>query len=293
VAPGDSPVEVIAGNGALAAARQTQMEIVISGETHPYLSHHAIKGKTVLPVVLVIEWFTRAAQAVIPELKPLALRDVHVLKGVVLENFPGPERFHIQATPKASNGAALIELTLLSTDGHKRYRATMEMGRTNGGGAEARIAPPNGGYSDWPWKPVEIYDDKLFHGPDFQVIRELEGLSEEGGVGVFEGTAAKDWPGGPWLTDPAALDGGMQLALLWGLDRAEQVFLPIRIGAFIQHEPLPAEEIFRCEFRSRLVGTSRMETDFTFSTLDGRVVAELQGVELYPIDSSGSTESET
>ena len=290
--PGDGPVEVIVGNGIVAAAGQTQMEIVVDGETHSYLSDHAIKGKTVLPVVLVIEWFTRAAQAVMPDMKPLALRDLHVLQGVVLENFPGPERFHIQATPKADNGTASIDLTLMSEDGHTRYRATMEMGRTNSDSINAQLEPLNDGYSDWPWNSVEIYDGKLFHGPDFQVIRDLEGLSKEGGVGVFESTAAKDWPGGPWLTDPAALDGGLQLTALWSLNRSDRVFLPIRIGAFIPHGPLPAENLLRCEFRSRLIGTSRTENDLIFSTLDGRVVAELQGVEMYPIGSSDGAKTE-
>ena len=86
------------------------------------------------------------------------------------------------------------------------------------------------------------------------------------------------------MADPAALDGGMQLALLWGLSKAGRVFLPIRIGAFIPHGVAPEGEALRCAFHSKLVGGSRTESDLTFATLDGRVVAEMQGVEMYSID---------
>jgi hypothetical protein len=70
------------------------------------------------------------------------------------------------------------------------------------------------------------------------------------------------------------------------------VFLPTRIGAFVPHGPLPTEEPLRCRFQSRLVGRSRTESDLTFSTLDGRVVAEMRGVEMYPVDLGTSVETE-
>mgnify|MGYP004189994847 CR=1 FL=1 len=56
----------------------------------------------------------------------------------------------------------------------------------------------------------------LFHGPHFQVIDTLKGVGEEGIVGQLKGTEDVDWNGWgkQWRTDPALLDGGLQLALL-------------------------------------------------------------------------------
>ncbi|MAO55015.1 MAG: beta-ketoacyl synthase, partial [Rhodospirillaceae bacterium] len=287
-APGadESAVEVLAGAALRMKVPDLRMEVVVDGAAQPYLANHVIKGRAVLPVVLVIEWFMRAARAVLPDMTPTALRDLHVLKGVVLENYPEAETFEIVARPSVTNGTGSIDLRLVSADGRERYKGTVDLARTGAGHDAAAIpaAREPGGLAAWPWAAGEVYDGKLFHGPDFQVIRDLEGMGEDGGVGVFDGTGSKAWPGGPWMADPAALDGGMQLALLWGLSKAGRVFLPIRIGAFIPHGVAPEGEALRCAFHSKLVGGSRTESDLTFTTLDGRVVAEMQGVEMYSID---------
>ena len=47
---------------------------MVDGAAQPYLANHVIKGRAVLPVVLVIEWFMRAARAVLPDMTPTALR---------------------------------------------------------------------------------------------------------------------------------------------------------------------------------------------------------------------------
>ena len=295
-APGadESAVEVLAGAALRMKVPDLRMEVVVDGAAQPYLANHVIKGRAVLPVVLVIEWFMRAARAVLPDMTPTALRDLHVLKGVVLENYPEAEAFEIVARPSVTNGTGSIDLRLVSADGRERYKGTVDLARTGAGHDSAAVPATRapGGLAAWPWAAGEVYDGKLFHGPDFQVIRDLEGMGEDGGVGVFDGTGSKAWPGGPWMADPAALDGGMQLALLWGLSKAGRVFLPIRIGAFIPHGAPPEGEALRCAFHSKLVGGSRTESDLTFATLDGRVVAEMRGVEMYSIESGpGDTEA--
>jgi acyl transferase domain-containing protein/acyl carrier protein/NADP-dependent 3-hydroxy acid dehydrogenase YdfG len=277
------PVEVLAGSALRMKQPVLRMEVSVDGEGQPYLANHVIKDRPVLPVVLVIEWFMRAARAVLPDMTPTALRDLHVLQGVVLDRFPEPERFQIIAQPSLTNGTASVDMRLVSGDGRERFKGTVELARAEGTAPLPR-RPETGELTAWPWRPDEVYEGKLFHGPDFQVIRELEGIGEGGGVGVFEGTGSKAWPGGPWLADPAALDGGMQLALLWGLNKAGRVFLPIRIGAFIPHGQAPEGEALRCAFQTRLVGASRTESDLNITTLDGRLVSEMQGVEMYSID---------
>lgn len=277
------PVEVLAGSALRMKQPVLRMEVSVDGEGQPYLANHVIKDRPVLPVVLVIEWFMRAARAVLPDMTPTALRDLHVLQGVVLDWFPEPERFQIVAQPSLTNGTASVDMRLVSGDGRERFKGTVELARAEGTAPPPR-RPETGDLTAWPWRPDEVYEGKLFHGPDFQVIRELEGIGEGGGVGVFEGTGSKAWPGGPWLADPAALDGGMQLALLWGLNKAGRVFLPIRIGAFIPHGQAPEGEALRCAFQTRLVGASRTESDLNITTLDGRLVSEMQGVEMYSID---------
>ncbi|MEM7024021.1 MAG: SDR family oxidoreductase, partial [Pseudomonadota bacterium] len=285
-------VEVVASSTMPVAPRDRRMEVEVDAEQHPYLLSHVIQGRPVLPMVLVMEWFVRAARAAVPGLEPAVVRDLQVLKSVILEKLSSePSRFEIVARPRRVNGIAQIELTLASRDGRVCYRALVELGPHQQALAEPQ-ATVQQTWSPWPWRPSQVYEGNLFHGPDFQVIHELEGVGAEGGVGVFEGTLAKRWPGGPWLTDPAAIDGAMQLALLWGLKETSRVFLPMRIGSFIPRGPLPTDQRLRCQFRSRLVGQSRTENDFVFMTLEGGVVAEMRGVEMYPADLDNRGEPE-
>ena len=41
-------------------------EIQIDARSHPYLADHTIEGTPVVPVALVLEWFTAAAKAWLP-----------------------------------------------------------------------------------------------------------------------------------------------------------------------------------------------------------------------------------
>ena len=38
--------------------RVSSMDVVVGKETHPYLSDHSIRGTPVVPVTMVIEWFS-------------------------------------------------------------------------------------------------------------------------------------------------------------------------------------------------------------------------------------------
>ena len=73
-----------------------------------------------------------------------------------------------------------------------------------------------------------VYDGHLlFHGAAFQVIDDLS-VSADGANATLRGTT---WPGG-WATDPLALDGGLQLALLWTREALGGASLPMGFDAF-------------------------------------------------------------
>src|SRR5690606_25975128 len=44
------------------------LELLVSEASDPYLDSHRVKGVPVVPVVLVLEWFARAARALAPHL---------------------------------------------------------------------------------------------------------------------------------------------------------------------------------------------------------------------------------
>ena len=112
--------------------------------------------------------------------------------------------------------------------------------------------------------------------PDFelQVIRSIDGVSKDGIAATLSGTT---WPGG-WATDPAALDGGLQLALLWTRHRLGGASLPMGVASYRRHHAGPVSGPIHATLRGEAVGKDKAVSDIVFTDASGRVVAELRGV---------------
>lgn len=69
----------------------------------------------------------------------------------------------------------------------------------------------------WPIDSREAYGEHgLFHGPAFQVIHALGSLGEDGGLVKINSDVDQHWLGAPFHSQPALLDGCLQLPVLWG-----------------------------------------------------------------------------
>ena len=130
----------------------------------------------------------------------------------------------------------------------------------------------------------EIYDGEvLFHGPRFQMLRRVDGVGDEGSSGEMVGTRALGWTGSGWQTDAGAMDGGLQLALLWSRHVLGGRSLPTAVGSYTGYgDPLPEEPV-HCQLRRKTVSSSSAVCDLTFSVEGGPVFAELTGVETHLI----------
>src|SRR4029079_11024093 len=118
-----------------------------------------------------------------------------------------------------------------------------------------------------------------FHGPSFQVILAVDGVSREGMTGSIEGTRERGWVGEGWRVDPAAIDGALQFAVLWARDVLGGASLPMSVAAFESFVDGLPEEPIRCVVRGREVHESRAVCDVMMEDASGRPVAALRGVE--------------
>jgi hypothetical protein len=130
-----------------------------------------------------------------------------------------------------------------------------------------------------PWNAGAIYDGPLFHGPQFHAIRDIVGASDEGGAAILEGASALGWPEGTWASDPALLDGGLQLARLLALKATGRPSLPSRFGSLALAQTGLVQGPVRCEVRSRNSGKNRFAYDIVFTAQD-KVVATLSDVDM-------------
>jgi hypothetical protein len=125
-----------------------------------------------------------------------------------------------------------------------------------------------------------VYDGRvLFHGPSFQAIRGLDGVSGEGMTGTLAGSRDLGWKDDHWSTDPAALDGALQLAVLWSRHVLGGGTLPMAIETCRSYAKGLSDGPLRAVVRRRAVHDRRAVCDVALARADGHVVAELVGVE--------------
>ncbi len=261
----------VAGDGTM------EVPLRVNRESHPYLSDHAVGGAVVVPVVLVLEWFHRLARAFRPDLTVAAIEDIKVRKGVRLSDYDGlGDRLVLRCRQLSNGDGALLALELRGEEDRLHYAATAELTARPRG-----AAPPTPEVELEDWGDRRVYGDALFHGPDFQVIRSLEGLSTEGIAGELDGLLERGWTHEPWQTDPAALDGGLQLAVLWTEAMLGGKSLPTSVESLRTWSPGPAEGPLRCVVTARETGRSRALSDVTLLDTRGQMVAQLLGVETH------------
>ena len=270
--------------------RTLRVDVMVGRDTHPYLGDHAIHGVPVVPVAWVLEWFARTARAFAPDLELAAIRDVNVIRGVALDDFDRvPTKLVVQcheiAAPTNTN-TSILQLELGDGNGTTYYRCAIDM-------AEQRATPkntsqPNADLSLEAWNDDTMYDGHvLFHGPDFQMLQNIDGISDRGIVAELTGVLKPGWSDKvpskfpePWCTDPLIFDASLQLALLWGRRVLGGPSLPTSI-ARVQTFDDPTTGPFRCTLQGRSASGNKAVSDAIIHDVGGRVVAEIAGIETH------------
>ena len=131
------------------------------------------------------------------------------------------------------------------------------------------------------------YDELLFHGPCFQVIEAIDGLSERGSVARVRRIAARrEWLAGmpeahdQWIFDPALVDAAAQMALLWARSLRGESCLPARFGRIVRlRETLPRADDDGVRAASRCADPSLVRANVYFLDAAGQVVLLIEEME--------------
>ncbi|WP_181009448.1 type I polyketide synthase [Streptomyces sp. SM11] len=252
-------------------------QLLVRSDTLPQLADHAPAGVPVLPVALVLSWFAGAAASWLPTAGRLVLRDLRVYKKYPLPELSGRgHRLTLLGSRGAPGPSSDLEAELRGQDGPAHFRAVLSTGDEE---PEASTwGTPDG------LKPLDRtawYDgDVLFHGPRFQALRTVRGVSEHGAEATVAGLRALDWSGEHWPLDAAAVDGALQLALLWGEKALGAATLPMSVAECRVHRHGPVDGAVRCVVRGRKAHDAGARCDAALIDADGSVRLELIGVEL-------------
>lgn len=249
------------------------VEATVNGRTHGFLTDHAPADVPVLPLAMAMEWFASAGRARYPH-RSTSLSDIRVLNRIELPGLAARgHRFTIEGS-EATRDPDALDLRLTSSTGAVHYRA--------------RLVAPNAPPHSWTTlgamgEPFteSVYDAAvLFHGPEFRVLRRVESMSRHGAEARIVGVRAIGWPGGPWWTDPAAIDGALQAAVLWARRANGDATLPMGMDALRVHRAGPAPGTLRCLVRATSIAADQTRCDIALLDEDGEIRTELLGVSL-------------
>ena len=275
---GEPRAEALLFDGA--ESRIEALDVQVQRAGHAYLAGHAVNGEPVVPVVLVAEWLARAARSFRPGLTLIALHDLAVLKGIRLGGFEqGGDRFRIEARPAPaetllSKGTSELQLMLLDSTGRPRYSARAEL---HAQAALPARAQPHLSLSEW--TGASPYPDQLFHRDQFELIEQMHGISDAGIAAQVRGVQHANWPEQSWHFDVAALDGGMQLAVLYAQRMLGANNLPTAIASVRHYPATPCAGPIIATAYPRALSKAASTTDIYFVDGNGRRIAELLGVQ--------------
>ena len=272
----DAHAEVILSAGLMPQESGTVAgQLTVAAPEYAYLVDHQVGGVPVVPVASVLDWFARAARAWRPEAGALVLRDLQVLSKITLPRLSGGgHQLVLRGRETAGRDGPVLRLDLYGDGDRPKYRAS------------ASVAPPP---RPGPWDtPTGLsplprpYDGAaLFHGPRFHALRTAApGISAAGAEGTVSGMRALGWPGSACRVDPAAIDGALQLAVLWAQQAGPGATLPMAVRECRLYRDGAIDDTARCVVRARQAGETGAECDVALIDPDGTIRIELLGVRL-------------
>ena len=230
-----------------------QVGTVTIDARHIYLRQHRIDGVPVLPAAAAMELMADAARSLWPSWKVVETREFRLTKGVEMKEPTRTLQVVITPPPYGSSEGFEVTAALQSELANGRplvhYRCVLRL-EQQVQGEFARASTPHSGQK---LSVAKAYDEFLFHGPCFQVIESIKGLSEGGASSYVRPTRPTEWLAGvpaehdQWVFDPALVDAAAQMALLWARTMRDQSCLPTRFGRVTRlREILPSK--MRMEF---------------------------------------------
>lgn len=261
---------ITAGSDTASSASRRGGEIAVSEVAHTWLADHRIADRAVVPLAVALDWMLRltddSSSSPDAGTSSARVRDVHVLHAITAPALVTARR----------SGPALALATSIATG--PCYRATLCPSSANAlpgldipTGLAACVRDP-------------IYDGHvLFHGPSTQTLRRIESIGPGGAVGEVVGGQDAGWPDERWRIDPAALDGAIQLAVVWAYERIGHATLPMSVREAGFHGRGGLEPgVLRCVVRAVSTHAHGAVCDVRLLRPgdDGLVVAALDGLEL-------------
>lgn len=252
---------------------------------HVYLQEHCIDKTPVLPAAAALELLAQAGRTLWPGWNVVEVRDFRLMKGVELKEATRKFDIVINPPPYGSAEGFEVNATLQSEQqGGKsvvHYKAVLRLEQRM---PEGFTRAPRARF-DKKLPVAQAYDEYLFHGPRFQVMKTLKGLSADAAAATVAPSKPAEWMGhvpaeqDRWVFDPALIDAGPQLAIVWDRLFRDETCLPTRFGRVSRYvEQLPAQMTMEIEIVP-LEDSSLVGANVYYTNTAGEVVMMIEDMQ--------------
>jgi hypothetical protein len=291
---GDTP-EIVYGGGldnfGAVPDRQREsadFEVRFHHDAQPWIGSHVIRGIPVVPMVVANDLALQAVRAFCPDQAIAGSANLNVVKGIQLQHFHTTgDCYRIECRLVA--GTDKVAVRIVDTAGVLHYTLDVLLGEQ----AAAEPVPVQaqaalfGSAGMKPWQPASgrIYDGRLFHGPDFQVIQSLEGTGPDGCAGILSARMSRESGAGAPVD---LLDGGLQLAVLWLHDHAGCESLPTGFRQLRMFAPWVAGEAVNCDAVCETRTSLMSQWTLHYRNASGALLVSIEGVKIHLLPDSPS-----
>jgi NAD(P)-dependent dehydrogenase (short-subunit alcohol dehydrogenase family) len=260
----------------------TDLHHIFSLANDPYLAHHRLDGRPVLPAAAAAAWLAEMAQICWSDYVVFEIVDLQMLAGLVLKDDLDslPMLFRLSKNDDTDALTLDVCVSMLDyTSGRCHYRSNIKL--SSDGLQNADIEP-------WPalaggmfLHSEEVYDRYLFHGPSFKLISSVLRIDTVGidvNCRVSSDNSLLKCSDKVWLFDPGLLDLGPQLATVWSREIHQTTALPTRFGRIVRYNHRHTDNL-SIQFRTRSHSPHRLTYDVKFINSDNQVVMFLENIE--------------
>jgi 7-keto-8-aminopelargonate synthetase-like enzyme/NAD(P)-dependent dehydrogenase (short-subunit alcohol dehydrogenase family)/acyl carrier protein len=257
--------EVLIAHTHWSVPQRWKASLSLSLQTHPFLEHHLLSGKHVLPLASAADLSAQVFLDSLPhppaslELGPLELK-----QGLHVET----------ATPVD------MEVRRQNLRGHVALRANgrlcyeCQATASQAGASQAPEVPAVEKGGALPLPLEAFYARYTFHGPRFWGIGSVEALGETVVQGLVHSAPLREWepqsPRQKWAVDPLVLDASFQLVGYWAWVKHRQAGYPVGFERLVQVEPMVGTVLCTAQVEEKTEGG--LVANFWWHTPEGRLL---------------------
>ena len=251
----------------------------------PILRSHVMKGRGVVPSVLLMELLGKWARKPYPELKFGGMENFKVLKGITIAADESCS-FQISLEKPVENEEGLFVTATLfsqSEEGKDWFKSASAdvllveelVGASQKAEIEVAAVIERPSIDD-------VYGDYLFHGEELQGMTSIKAINDDGVIGgSLSSPTPEKWLNGgiidSWNMDPLIIDVAFQLGVIWSEKVCGVRSLPTSFKSYRQYQAFPKEG---CEVRMKIENKRDKSFDATIEFVRAdQVIAKLESYE--------------